>query len=211
MATGITVFLNVGEPSLDDVANQIQENAQAWSANDAVLMYHAGNPWLVLSFELGSPLKMKSKFADALKVAAELSKSFRADSISVNFQSAVDYVQYAHFIEGKLGRKLEYCPEGGGWLAVEGEPEDWEGDALFGDPSQVDYLRDQLEDETDPDERDHIQREIAAFESHRIEPGNANPLFSPFKVGKAFGLPGYGPERLNPSAMASWWTFRERV
>lgn len=166
-------------------------------ARGSTVLYREGNPWIVV---------------DGYCIPLELSRDFNTEAILLDGSTVVDGYLYKHFVEGKLRRELCWCRDGKGWESVKGKPEPWETELLFADQERdLAYLKDTLAKTADPKERRSLSREIEAMKNRKIVAGNYSPSFSTNDVGQAYGLPGFGPETLQPSAMRNWWSFQETV
>jgi len=202
LATFGVIFVNSADQILATFARQVLEELRAGSSGCKFLRYREGNRWLSVSID---------QWDRGGALASELSRRFNTETIVLEAQTAVDYAAYVHFERGQLRREPKYCRESGGWLTVSGEPETWEH-TLFSDELEcLRELRELLADTTDSAEQATIENEIFCLQNHQILPGIAVPSFSTAQVGKAYGLPGFGPEMLYPSGMKDWWTLQQEV
>ncbi len=120
-----------------------------------------------------------------------LSRDF-GEALSIAVQTIADLVIYDHFSAGKRVRGLTYAGEAG-WIRVVGEPEPWEGKALFS-AAKLAELTDELEEDF---EGDVLAREKADLEklwlAGKLEEGKPRPPADPAALTRAiekhFGLP----------------------
>ena len=103
---------------------------------------------------------------------AALSARLHTDVIWLAFQSVVDAFEYHHWRDGALLRSLVYGFREAErtWERVEGTPEPWEAEILFGDPED---LRAALESAESATERADVER---AWRERRPAVGSPYPM-----------------------------------
>jgi hypothetical protein len=120
-----------------------------------------------------------------------LSEEFGTDVIWLSFQSVVDAFQFHHWHEGSLLRSLVYgCygDEERTWNQVDGDPETWEGAALF-DPEG---LKISLKYVQSDDEKRELER---IWQEEELVPDRNEPIIdareTARKVARFYDLPGW--------------------
>jgi hypothetical protein len=120
-----------------------------------------------------------------------LSRDF-GEALSIAVQTVADLTIYDHFVGGRRVRGLTYAGEAG-WIRVAGDPEPWEGKALFS-AAKLAELTDELEEDF---EGDVLAREKAELEAlwlaGKLVEGKQRPPADPAVLTRAlekhFGLP----------------------
>ena len=163
------------------------------------LRYREGNPWI---FVEDDARKLRPGIVQDLRHGGRLAYGRRESRAC----------SYTHFAGGEVRRELFYCGEGKGWERVIGEPEAWESEFLFANQAgDLAVLQERLAQASYSKEQQSFQQEIEAMTHRRIVARNLWPRFCAEAVGRAYALPGFGPESLQPRVMETWWTFTEIV
>ncbi len=127
----------------------------------------------------GTVIEAPSEFAsvpvpdggdDGAAAALQLSRRFGAEVILLGYVSSSDAFGFAHCIEGRTLRRVQYgWREQGSWEVVAGQPEAWEEGAFFHDSAQLDDV-----DEDDPEREDAL----AIFRERRVREGAFWPILN---------------------------------
>lgn len=105
---------------------------------------------------------------DELRAAVQACADERGEAVGVAVQENVGAFSYVHAERGGLRRALAYNYDAG-WFHVEGTPEPWEAERLFGAAERARLLADYGDD---PGSVAAIE---AAWERKRIAPGSFFP------------------------------------
>ncbi len=205
MASNCKLYLNSAGRALPELAQAVLNDLRGIGGSRGrrvlgnKLRYREGNPWIFVE-------------DDARSFGLELSKIYGTEAVSLTAVASLGACSYTHFAGGEVRRELFYCGEGKGWERVIGEPEAWESEFLFANQAgDLAVLQERLAQASYSKEQQSFQREIEAMTHRRIVARNLWPRFRAEAVGRAYALPGFGPESLQPRVMETWWTFTEIV
>lgn len=129
-----------------------------------------------------------------------LSKDF-GEAISIAVQTVADLVIYDHFVAGARVRGLTYAGEAG-WIRVAGEPEPWEGKALFSS-TRLAELHEALEDDFEGEELERQKADLERlWKVGKLVEGSARPDADPAGVARSIEKHFSLPARPGPASTA---------